>query len=157
MSLHAQNQKKFPPKVGWKKNVWKCLGGGLGRFGDEKWLISHLIFFKFSVTQYILEAWLELFFPPFLRRYLFISKFFEAPSPISNGSPQVHNMNSMKRVIPLHFISWERTPNDAATPQCQSQFTPKMKANAESRLLSFWWIDCGIVVSQHPLESFLMK
>ena len=45
-------------------------------------------------------------------------------------------MNSMKFVIPLHFISWKKTPNDAVTPQRQSQFTPKMKANAVPRLLS---------------------
>ena len=30
----------------------------------------------------------------------------------------------------------KKTPNDAVTPQCQSQFTPKMKANAVPRLLS---------------------
>ena len=35
-------------------------------------------------------------------------------------------MNSMKLVIPLHFISWKKTPNDAVTPQRQSQFTTKM-------------------------------
>ena len=47
----------------------------------------------------------------------------------------------MKLVILLHFISWQKTPNDAVT-QRQSQFTPKMKANAESRLLSsLVWID----------------
>ena len=52
------------------------------------------------------------------------------------------NMNAMKIVIPLHFISWKKTPNDAVTPQRHSQFTPKMKANAESRLLSsLEWID----------------
>ena len=45
-------------------------------------------------------------------------------------------MNSMKLVIPLHFISWKKTPSDAVTPQRQSQFTPKMKANAVPRLLS---------------------
>ena len=45
-------------------------------------------------------------------------------------------MNSMKLVIPLHFISRQKTPNDAVTPQHQSQFTPKMKANAVPRLLS---------------------
>ena len=45
-------------------------------------------------------------------------------------------MNSMKPVIPLHLISWKKTPNDAVTPQRQSQFTPKMKANAVPRLLS---------------------
>ena len=45
-------------------------------------------------------------------------------------------MNSLKSVIPLLFISWEKTPNDAVTPQRQSQFTPKMKANAVPRLLS---------------------
>ena len=33
-------------------------------------------------------------------------------------------MNSMKFIIPLHYISWKKkTPNDAVTPQCQSQFT----------------------------------
>ena len=50
-------------------------------------------------------------------------------------------MNSMKLVIPIQFISW-KTPNNAVTPQCQSQFTPKMKANAVPRLLSsLVWID----------------
>ena len=38
---------------------------------------------------------------------------------------------------------------------CSGQFTPKMKANAEPRLLSsLVWIDFGVVVSQHHLESF---
>ena len=37
---------------------------------------------------------------------------------------------------------WLRRLTNAATPQRQSQFTPKMKANAESRLLSsLVWID----------------
>ena len=48
----------------------------------------------------------------------------------------VVDMNSVKLVIPLHFISCKKTPNDAVTPQRQSQFTPKMKANAVPRLLS---------------------
>ena len=40
------------------------------------------------------------------------------------------------------FISLKRTPNDAVTPLRQSQFTPKMKANAVPRLLSsLVWID----------------
>ena len=52
------------------------------------------------------------------------------------------NMNSMKLVIPLHYISWKKTPNDAVTPQRQSQFTPKMKTHAVERLLSsLLWID----------------
>ena len=55
---------------------------------------------------------------------------------------QSHDMNSMKLVIPLHFISRRETPNDAVTPQRQIQFTPKMKANAVPRLLSsLVWID----------------
>ena len=45
----------------------------------------------------------------------------------------------------------EKTPNDAVTPQRMSQFTPKMKANAEPRLLSsLVWIDswrCGVTAS----------
>ena len=53
-----------------------------------------------------------------------------------------HDLNSMKPVIPLHCISWKKTPNDAVTPQHQSQFTPKMKANRVSCLLSsLVWID----------------
>ena len=41
---------------------------------------------------------------------------------------------------------------------CTGQFTPKMKANAEPRLLSsLVWIDSGVVVSQLRLESFFMK
>ena len=60
-------------------------------------------------------------------------------------------MNSMKLVIPLHFISWKKTPNDAVTPQRQNQFTPKTKANAVSRLLSsLVWIDqyneCNVMI-----------
>ena len=41
---------------------------------------------------------------------------------------------------------------------CTGQFTPKMKANAEPRSLSsLVWIDSGVVVSQHYLESFFME
>ena len=51
-------------------------------------------------------------------------------------------MNSMKLVIPLHSISWKKTPNDAVTQQRQSQFAPKMKANVVLCLLSsLVWID----------------
>ena len=53
-----------------------------------------------------------------------------------NNWQDEYNMNSMKLVIPLHFIPRKKTPNDAVTPQRQSQFTPKMKANAVPRLLS---------------------
>ena len=35
-----------------------------------------------------------------------------------------------------HSDFMKKTPNDAVTPQRQSQFTPKMKANAVPRLLS---------------------
>ena len=57
-------------------------------------------------------------------------------------SLSVASTNSVKLVIPLHFISWKKTPNDAVTPQRQSQFTAKMKANAVPRLLSsLVWID----------------
>ena len=51
-------------------------------------------------------------------------------------------MNFTKLVIPLHFIAWKKRPNNAVTPQRQSQFTPKMKANVVPRLLSsLVWID----------------
>ena len=43
----------------------------------------------------------------------------------------------------------------SVTFHCTGQFTPKMKANANPRLLSsLVWIDSGVVVSQHRLESF---
>ena len=67
-------------------------------------------------------------------------------------------MNSMKLVISAHFISWKKTPNDAVAQQHLSQFTPKMKANAQPRLLSsLVRIDFGVVVSQHRLESFFQE
>ena len=41
-----------------------------------------------------------------------------------------------------HEFHEKKTPNDAVTPQGQSQFTPKTKANAVPRLLSsLVWID----------------
>ena len=53
-----------------------------------------------------------------------------------------HTMSSMRRATPLHFILWEKTPNNAMTPQRQSQFTPKKKANAVPRSPSSpAWID----------------
>ena len=51
-------------------------------------------------------------------------------------APDAAPVISMKLVIPLHFIYEKKTPNNAVTPQRQSQFTPKMKANAVPRLLS---------------------
>ena len=72
-------------------------------------------------------------------------------------------MNSMKLVILLHFISWKKTPNDAVTPQRQSQFTPKMTANAVPRLLSsLVWIDqynqCnGITSFMKFMQSWLSQ
>ena len=57
------------------------------------------------------------------------------------------------------FVS-KKMPNNAVTLQRQSQFTPKMKANADSRLLSsLVWIDqyneyTSPVASQHCLASF---
>ena len=51
-------------------------------------------------------------------------------------------MNSMKFIIRYIIIHEKKTPNDAVTPQRQSRFTPKMKANAVPRLLSsLVWID----------------
>ena len=48
----------------------------------------------------------------------------------------------MKLVTPLYLISWRKTPNDAVTPQLQSQLSPKMKAKAIPRLVSsLVWID----------------
>ena len=85
-----------------------------------------------------------------------------------------HDMNSMKLVIPLHaFYFIKKISNDAVTPQHQSQFTPKMKANAVPRLLSsLVWIDqynecngmtsfiefmstcpCKLLLCIHPLLS----
>ena len=47
-------------------------------------------------------------------------------------------MNSMKLVIPLHFTSWKKRPNNAMTPRLRSQSTPKLKANSVPSLLSNW-------------------
>ena len=46
----------------------------------------------------------------------------------------VHDFHETCHSITSYFI--KKTPNDAVTSKCQSQFTPKMKANAVPRLLS---------------------
>ena len=52
-----------------------------------------------------------------------------------------HEFHETCHSVTFYFMKI-KTPNDAVTPQCQSQFTPKMKANAVSRLLSYLvWID----------------
>ena len=68
-----------------------------------------------------------------------------------------HGFHETCYSVKFYFMK-KKTPNNAVTPQCQSQFTPKMKANANPRLLSsLVRIDSGLVVSQHRLESFFMK
>ena len=47
-----------------------------------------------------------------------------------------HDFHETCHTVTFCFMK-KKTPNDAVTPQRQSQFTPKMKANAEPRLLSF--------------------
>ena len=75
-------------------------------------------------------------------------------------------------VIPSRFISWKKKliflyqqevyfakkwlGRLTDCTHCTGQFTPKMKANAEPRLLSsLVWIDSGVVVSQHCWASLL--
>ena len=45
-----------------------------------------------------------------------------------------HEFHETCHSVTFYFM--KKTPNDAVTPQRQSQFTPKMKANAVPRLLS---------------------
>ena len=75
--------------------------------------------------------------PPVFSGYLFDSQPWHAISLTSRKRLKgiyIHGaMNSMKLVIPLQE---NKTLNNAVTPQRQSQFTPKMKANAVPRLLS---------------------
>ena len=53
----------------------------------------------------------------------------------------IHEFHENCHSVIFYFMK-KKTPNDAVTPQRQSQFTPKMKANAVSRLLSsLVWID----------------
>ena len=59
--------------------------------------------------------------------------------PITFHFKRVHDMKYM--IHPRFARIWclfvsKKTPNNAVPPQCQSQFTPKMKANTDLRLLS---------------------
>ena len=56
------------------------------------------------------------------------------PFPIFSATPFMNFMQT-GHSITINFMK-KKTPNDAVTPQRQSQFTPKMKANAVARLLS---------------------
>ena len=101
-----------------------------------------LIYFQKVVTCWAVDGWvrgsiplagIQLFHPVPLHLIALL---------IPKSIRRLLVMNSMKLVIPLHFISWKKTPNGSVTPQRQSQFTPKMKANAVPRLLSsLVWID----------------
>ena len=52
-----------------------------------------------------------------------------------------HDFHKTCHFVTFYFVE-EKTPNDAVRPQHQSQFTPKMKANAVPHLLSsLVWID----------------
>ena len=56
---------------------------------------------------------------------------------------------------PFVILSWIPWKSSFRYVHCTGQFTPKMKANAEPRLLSsLVRIDSSVVVSQHRLESF---
>ena len=70
------------------------------------------------------------------------------PNSISSHAPHLC-MNSME---PLHFILWKKTPNDAVTPQRQSQFTPKMKVQAVQHLL---WCELTSSMRCNRLTSFM--
>ena len=55
---------------------------------------------------------------------------------VSKGaSSTAHEFHETCNSVTFYFME-KKTPNYAVTPQCQSQFTPKMKANAVPRLLS---------------------
>ena len=72
----------------------------------------------------------------------------------STGSFQKCNLDQQ----PCSLCSWIPWNLSFRYIRCTGQFTPKMKVNAELRLLSsLVWIDSGVVVSQHRLESFFMK
>ena len=58
----------------------------------------------------------------------------------NSGQDWIHEFHENHHSV--SFFHKKKPPNDAVTPQRQSQFTPKMKANAVSRLLSsLVWID----------------
>ena len=67
---------------------------------------------------------------------------FLAPPTVNPEQYNRHEFHETCHSDTFYFRKKKKTPNDAVTPQPQSQFTPKMKANAVSRLLSsLVWID----------------
>ena len=71
-----------------------------------------------------------------------------------------HHRKNISKYLYLYniYISWILWNLSFRYINSNGQFTPKMKANAEPRLLSsLVWIDSGIVVSQHRSESLFMK
>ena len=45
------------------------------------------------------------------------------------------SLNSMKLLIPLHFISWKKTPSDAVTPRASAEIFP---GEGERRVSENW-------------------
>ena len=58
-----------------------------------------------------------------------------------------HEFHETCHSVIFYFMK-KKTPNDAVTPRCQSQFTPKMKANAVRRLLS----SCELTSTMNVME-----
>ena len=102
------------------------------------------------------------------KRYLDFSLFFhlfvletfiwQRSWPVAGWPQYKYLMTNMKHQPQFHQQSMNSMKLSFRYIHCTSQFTPKMKANAEACLLSsLVWTDSGIVVSQHCLESFVMK
>ena len=88
-----------------------------------------------------------------LRLYLCVSRHVVTPQ-----VNVIYRGSWWKRINTFQSLAWIPWNLSFRYIHCTGQFTPKMKANAEPRLISsLVWIDSGVVVSQHPLESFFMK
>ena len=67
-------------------------------------------------------------------------------------------LGNMTKILPIFCFAWIPWNLSFHYIHRTGQFAPKMKANEEPHLLSsLVWIDSGVVVSQHRLESFFMK
>ena len=130
--------------------------------------VSVINLLRFLLLSYIwsyLFAFCVLFFlvifPHFPEiDFLFCFIFSHLLSSLLPSSVLSYISSCLLKFWPISFIppSWIPWNLSFRYINCTGQFTPKMKANAEPCLLStLVWIGTGVVVSQHPLESFFMK
>ena len=125
------------------RNVYKQIEA-LSVPGDCLVIGDTYFFYFYELFLYTEEApgfvWLSLYLKDVfvVSHFMFFLQFSHFSYPTLNERASAMQKHEFHANLSFRYIIFHenKIPNDAVTPQRQSQFTPKMKANAVPRLLS---------------------